>query len=724
MRHLLSVLFGASFTIATAWALGRLLFAKLHIALPKAEAHLLPTFVGAALLSATVFLLCAIGLARTEVFLPLGMLAIALAYRTDLPTLVTPITAIPKLLKTLFWTIFVFYAAIYLSNSLAPEISPDGVAYHLGLVARYFRQHGFQKLTTNMYGNLSQGTEMLFLYAFSLGRHAAAATVHCSFLLAAPLLFRAYGQRIGRPIAGLLAGMLVYLSPLAGIDAISAYNDVALAITAFALFYLLEVWRERESPNMLLPIGLLAGFCFAIKYTGFVAFLYAATVVLSKRRIKPLLPISAAAAVLALPWLIKNWIYVGNPFSPFLNRYFPNPYIHLSFEQNYTAYFRTYDLHSFLPIPWTVTVGGELGGQLGPLFLLTPLILLQLRGRPGRHAALALIFFLLPYPNNIGARFLLPAIPFAALGIALAVEPVALPVLAIASILAWPRIIDAYRTPAGGWQIHSVPWREALHLRDSDKFLFDRIPHILIAREIDEKVPANSRVWSTSEIAAAYCKRDVLVNYESAEGELVEDILTVATHADLQPTWNLRMTFPSRPVRHLRIEQTALSPSDTWSIGELRFWNNDREIEPARAWRVTANPNPWDAPLAIDRNPATRWRSWESIHPGMTFDIEFNIPIDLDRVEAHSAHDQWKVELKIPAIPEARIEKWNDADLSDQRHNALQALLARNIGYLLIEYNHPLAKDIYPDPGRWGLKLLADRNRTRLYQITPYEISK
>ena len=82
------------------------------------------------------------------------------------------------------------------------------------------------------------------------------------------------------------------------------------------------------------------------------------------------------------------------------------------------------------------------------------------------------------------------------------------------------------------------------------------------------------------------------------------------------------------------------------------------------------------------------------------------------------------MELKIPAIPEARIEKWNDADLSDQRHNALQALLARNIGYLLIEYNHPLAKDIYPDPGRWGLKLLADRNRTRLYQITPYEISK
>ena len=717
MRHLLSVLFGAAFTVATAWALGRLLFAKLRIELRRDEAHLLATFVGSALLSATVFLLCTLGLARTEVFLPLGILIIGQAYRTKLPTLDIPATPVPRALNILFLTVFVFYAIIYLSNSLAPEISPDGVAYHLGLVARYFRQHGFQKLTTNMYGNLSQGTEMLFLYAFSLGRHSAAATVHCSFLLATPFLFRAFGQRMGRPIAGTLAGMLVYLSPVAGIDAVSAYNDVSLAITGFALFYLLEIWREQESPRLLVPIGLLAGFCFAIKYTGFVAFFYAATIILSKRRIRPLFPVSAAAAFVVLPWLIKNWIYIGNPFSPFLNRLFPNPYIHLSFEQNYTAYFRTYDLPSFLPIPWMVTVGGELGGQLGPLFLLTPLVLLALRAKTGRHTALALAFFLIPYPNNIGARFLLPALPFAALGITLILEPVALPILALAAIFAWPRVSDDYRGPAGGWQIHNFPWREALHLRDSDKFLFDRIPHILVAREIDEKVPANSRVWSTSEIAAAYCKRDVLVNYESAEGELVEDILTVATHPDLHPIWNLRMTFPSRPVRRLRIQQTALSPSDTWSIGELRFWNNDREIEPNPAWHVTANPNPWDAPLALDRNPATRWRTWESIHPGMTFDIDFATPVDLDRVEAHSAHDQWKVELKLPSIPEAKIEKLNDADLPDQRHNAMRALLGRNIGYLLIEYNHPLAKDMYPNPARWGLTLLADRNRTRLYEI-------
>ena len=62
--------------------------------------------------------------------------------------------------------------------------------------------------------------------------------------------------------------MLVFLSPVAGIDGVSAYNDVALAATAFAMFYLLEIWREEngfaEKDRLLIPIGLLAGFCFAI----------------------------------------------------------------------------------------------------------------------------------------------------------------------------------------------------------------------------------------------------------------------------------------------------------------------------------------------------------------------------------------------------------------------------------------------------------------------------
>ena len=714
--------------MGTSWSLGRLLFSRLKICLLPGERKLLESITGAALLSLAIFLLCCIGLARAEVFLLFGAACIALAVRArQEPAGVRPRAKISPGMLALFWGAFVLYAALYLSNSLAPEISPDGVAYHLGLVARYYRQHGFQRLTTNMYGNLTQGVELLFLYAFAFGRHSSAATVHCCFLLASPFLIRRFGERMGRSRAGLCGGLLFFLSPLVGVDGVSAYNDVALAVVAFAMYYLLEIWRGEDQNGLLIPIGLLAGFCFAIKYTGFIAVFYSATVILLRRRPKALLPVGLAAATIAIPWLVKNWITVGDPVSPFLSKIFRNAYIHVSFEQDYTAYFRTYDLPSLKPLFWFVTVDGRLGGLLGPVFLLTPLLLLQLRTAAGRSCLLALLFFLIPYPNNIGARFLLPAAPFAAFGIGLAVDFAALPsmlLVLLAGVLAWPKIIPRYSASGGGWHIESMPWKQALWIRDSDAYLFTRIPHILIARELDEKVGEGERVWSSTPVAEAYTKRDVIVNYQSAEGQQIQDILFCAHFDDLSPTWNQRMTFPARTFRKLRIRQTAESRTDIWSIGELRVFLGVREIVPSQNWKMNANPNPWNAALAFDRNPATRWKTWESIQPWMYFDVDFGAPLQMDRIELHSSHDQFKIDLRAEScelescspVP-VRLVKLDDPPLGDLRREATKAIRARGVRYLLIEHEDALAGDIYPDPSRWGLRLLSDRNRTRLYEI-------
>ena len=273
MRHFLSIVFGAVFTAAVAWSIGRFLFARLRIALRRMEHELLAAVTGAAVLSLLVFLLCAVNLARIPVFWAVGLTAVGLNWKFGIQTAGHHTDdrsfPLPRLWKWLYALPFAFYALLYLSNSLAPENSPDGQAYHLGLVYRYFRLHGFERLTTNMYSNLSQGMEMLFLFAFSFGRHAAAATLHCCFLFALPLIIFCYGRRIGRPYAGACAGMLVYLSPIVGIDGVSAYNDVTLAAACFATFYLVEIWRSEKKPALLVPIGLVAGFCFAIKYTGF-----------------------------------------------------------------------------------------------------------------------------------------------------------------------------------------------------------------------------------------------------------------------------------------------------------------------------------------------------------------------------------------------------------------------------------------------------------------------
>jgi 4-amino-4-deoxy-L-arabinose transferase-like glycosyltransferase len=175
---------------------------------------------------------------------------------------------------------------------MVPETSPDGATYHLGLVSRYLRAHGFERITTSMFAALSQGIEMLFLFAFAFGRHSAAALVHFAFLAALPLAMLSYARRFGFPVAGVCGSLLVFASPAVGLDGTTAYNDVAAACIVFTVFYLAQIWAAEEANRALLvPLGLAAGFAYAAKYTAFPAVPYALAVVgwKSIRRGEPVL---------------------------------------------------------------------------------------------------------------------------------------------------------------------------------------------------------------------------------------------------------------------------------------------------------------------------------------------------------------------------------------------------------------------------------------------------
>ena len=142
-------------------------------------------------------------------------------------------------------------------------------------MVRLWRNHGFAWDYHSMYAYFSQGTEMLFLVAFTFGRHSAAALVHFTWLCTLPLLMVCWGRRFGYPKAGLFAAILVFASPVIGKDGISAYNDLTVATLIFAVFYLLQVWDEYQSPNLLILIGLLSGFSYGVKYTAFLTLPFA-----------------------------------------------------------------------------------------------------------------------------------------------------------------------------------------------------------------------------------------------------------------------------------------------------------------------------------------------------------------------------------------------------------------------------------------------------------------
>ena len=413
MQQMFRILLGALFSGGASYCFGTLLFRRLNLRLERTECLALAFVAGSACFSAVIFVLCSMGLARKELFVALALVALVAVIctrgNTNYINCPAPIPGWP------FGVLFAAFGIVYLVNALAPEMSPDGSAYHLPFVARYLRAHGFERIDQNLYANLPQGIELLFLPAFSLGGPSASAMVHFLFLLNLPLMMISYGRRFGFPLPAVAAAFLVFASPVFGWDGTSAYVDVAAAAILFALFYLLSIWEKEMGSCLLIPIGILAGFSFAAKYTAAIGIPYALGIVMWTQRragkawLRPVLTICGVAALFILPWMIKNQVFGGNPLAPFANRLFPNPYVHVSFEEQYRLHLRHYLLADWIHAPWELTVKGEtLQGFFGPIFLLMPWLSYHCAGeRAGAFAGRAVP----PWLLNIGTRFLIPAVP-------------------------------------------------------------------------------------------------------------------------------------------------------------------------------------------------------------------------------------------------------------------------------------------------------------------------
>jgi hypothetical protein len=635
------------------------------------------------------------------------------------------------------------FAVLYLANAMAPEISPDGTGYHLGLVSHYLREHGFVPITDNLYAAMPGGMEMLFLFAFAFGRHSAAAMVHLAFFVALVWQVFSYARRRGFPIAGAAAALIVFASPVAGIDGSSAYNDVAVAAIAFTLFHLLQIWdedRQAEAPappRMLAAIGLVAGFAFATKYTAWPAVAYAVGFVVVKDRKalgRAALPVAACAALAIAPWLWKNWIYLHNPVAPFFNRQFPNPYVMAGFEDIYRRMMAIYQLKSRWEIPMQVTTYGSLSGLLGPVFLLAPLGLVALRRKEGRQLWLAALVFSLNYFSNIAARFLIPSMPFVALSIALALSAVprlAIGVAMLSAVLSWPAMVARYAHP-DAWRLLRIPWKEALRIRSEESYLERRLEHYGVDQLIERETAPGSTVFTFVPIPEAYTSRHIRVEYQSASNQIAGKILWTAAAPEYAPTWRLRFRFPRQTLRGLRAVQTNRAPNgseDTWSIHEFRIYDGERELPRGAEWRLTAQPYPWAIQDAFDNSLATFWLCSEPLRPGQFVAVDFHGEQTADSVVLEAAPNQWAVRLKL----EGRVEgggaagRWQllaaAATPGDAprplglRRAVADELKRRGIDYLLVFDTDNGADDLRLNADLWGLRAVGDYKGARLYQL-------
>jgi hypothetical protein len=476
-------------------------------------------------------------------------------------------------------------------------------------------------------------------------------------------------------------------------------------------------------------VGLLAGYAYAAKYTAFPIAIYALGFIAWRaRKLGPVLQAAGCALLMAGPWMARNWIWYQNPIAPFGNWIFRNPYIHVIFEQDYSAYLRTYSMPSLGPLPVEVTLrGGFTQGIIGPAFLVLPAALLALRYRAGRRLLLAGALVFSTYFANIGTRFLIPCLPFFSLAMALALAesaPLLGALMVFHAVASWPPVMKKY-VNSYCWRLAGFPYKAALRITPPEKYLSEHSSGYGGARTIEAYAPPGEPVLSMTEVAHSYTTHQVLVSFHSASNQAVADTVNMGWNAEGQPSVQRVFQFPERPARRMRVLQTAQPEnSEQWTVHELRFYYQGKELLRNPGWRLRAWPNPWEVQAAFDNSLATRWRSNEVAFPGMYVDADFGAEQKVDEVRLITSSDFMRIRLRLEAMNAAggwetvnENPKLEPAPVpSGIRLMATSEMRARGIRNLLIHDSDFGAEDFAKDPEAWGLKLVARGEDTRLYR--------
>jgi hypothetical protein len=131
--------------------------------------------------------------------------------------------------------------------------------------------------------------------------------------------------------------------------------------------------------------------------------------------------------------------------------------------------------------------------------------------------------------------------------------------------------------------------------------------------------------------------------------------------------------------------------------------------------------------LAFDNSEATRWRSWETLHPGMNIEVDFGREHPVDQVRVELSDLDWSVRMRVEAMDAnglwtplpAREELRQKQYEGSVRRAVAFELHAHGVDYVLLKDTDFGAKDIAENPARWGMTRLVYEPGASLYRVNP-----
>ncbi len=428
-------IFLAVFLLAAAYIIGRRIAAPLKKGLDTPGFFAVSTGAGFAVIAGFIFLLASCGLLfETVIYTVFIVFFVYTLFElkrkpAGLRFQYAKYTAAEKIILLLLC----LAALLNLFCALTPETFFDSLLYHLAVPQAYIFSHSFTKLPYNIFAAFPQNGELLYLAGLVLNGPVTAKLINYLFGILLTAAVYSFGKKYTGRTAGLFAALLFYSMPVVSANLVNTQVDCLLTFYIFLSFYmLLEACEKSFGRAALAFSGLFAGFAMGIKYSGIIfvpgLVLLLLWYLLRKKTVKDAGQLFSIFFIFCLvpivPWLIKNYIFWGNPVYPYFSGH-PG-LARLFFEQTGPA---LAGLRGFLLLPWTLTMSAPFASMnIGPAFLLFFPFLFWLlifkRKEKIAFSALIIVFtaaliFWLPVTRI--ARFFLPGLLFFALLLACAV---------------------------------------------------------------------------------------------------------------------------------------------------------------------------------------------------------------------------------------------------------------------------------------------------------------
>jgi hypothetical protein len=318
-----------------------------------------------------------------------------------------------------------------LAFAFLPILSRDALIHHLA-VPKMWNEFGIiREISWHSWSYYPMLLQQVFAYFLRQGLEGLTVVYHASFLIPLAALLGAWVKSLGKSnMTAVLAVLLCLALPLHIRLASEPMVDLGLAYF-FTLGLALCFWRQEEPEQLSITGALLAGVAFglalSVKYNALLAFaccLPFLFLVLIKSqgflRGTSLVTLAALTAfALFSPWLLRNFLWTGNPVYPLYQSFFTDVVASEvrtpgALAERFLLYGE--DIQHFFAVPMRMILFGQdhspqyFDGVLIPLLILFPL---GFRSRPLLFLGLAMLSYW--YASSIFSsgriRYLAPIIP-------------------------------------------------------------------------------------------------------------------------------------------------------------------------------------------------------------------------------------------------------------------------------------------------------------------------